>query len=109
MLDKANACLADGQKLMESTKEKLRAKTGGAVEGSSGRSGQGESATTADGVAITIDKESVKNLSRSELEQLAINLHETNILQSRDNDFAFRIFFKLLYQVRDISGTANEN
>lgn len=63
MLDKANACLADGQKLMESTKEKLRAKTGGAVEGSSGRSGQGESATTADGVAITIDKESVKSTS----------------------------------------------
>lgn len=63
ILDKANACLAEGVKLMESTKEKLRAKMGGSS--AEGRSSQGASATTASGVpvAITIDEETIKSTS----------------------------------------------
>ncbi|KAH9931494.1 uncharacterized protein B0H18DRAFT_1116294 [Fomitopsis serialis] len=54
----------------------------------------------ADMGAVVIDKDSVKKLSRPELESLAISLQKTNAAQARDLDFAFRVFFQLLYETR---------
>ena len=63
ILEKANACLAEGVKLMESIKEKLRIKMGGMVEGGPTRSFRGASTVMPGGVAITIDRESIKSTS----------------------------------------------
>ncbi|TFY50731.1 hypothetical protein EVJ58_g10915 [Rhodofomes roseus] len=104
-LDMANVTLAEGEKLMKQMEAQLRQKMGGVTPQSSGPDGVDGTPSAEELAAMVVTLESIKKLSRPELEALAIALHKAYASQAREMNILFRVFFELVFHARDLSAT----